>query len=141
MMCSKVYRANLSNNALLQFFHQLFTYSGGGAQGINLSAPISPTTLSLITSQRPIVSSASLSSLVMNSPRSSNGGSGLRWASPPSSSGNVVVTSGGSAFIEDNLTYDQLAAMSPMLVQTSNDHGGGHGSLMDDGKLGLFYHF
>jgi hypothetical protein len=41
----------------------------------------------------------------------------------------------GSAFIEDNLTYDQLAAMSPMLVATSGDHGGGHGSLMDDGKF------
>ena len=34
------------------FYSQLFTYSGGTTQGINLSGPISPNTLSLLTNSK-----------------------------------------------------------------------------------------
>lgn len=39
--------------------------------------------------------------------------------------------------MDENITYDQLPVMSPMMASNSNDgNGGGHGQpIMDDGKL------
>jgi hypothetical protein len=38
--------------------------------------------------------------------------------------------------MDENITYDQLPVMSPMMASNSNDgNGGGHGQpIMDDGK-------
>ena len=43
--------------------------------------------------------------------------------------------------MDENITYDQLPVMSPMMASNSNDgNGGGHGQpIMDDGKFNWYF--
>ena len=43
--------------------------------------------------------------------------------------------------MDENITYDQLPVMSPMMASNSNDgNGGGHGQpIMEDGKLNIHF--
>jgi len=102
----------------------LFTYSGGTTQGINLSGPISPNTLSLLTNSK--ITAISSSGSIVNT-------SNLRWSIPStnSTSSSTFITA-----MDENITYDQLPVMSPMMASNSNDgNGGGHGQpIMDDDR-------
>ena len=44
--------------------------------------------------------------------------------------------------MDENITYDQLPVMSPMMASNSNEsgNGGGHGqTIMDDGMLNIYF--
>ena len=40
--------------------------------------------------------------------------------------------------MDDNITYDQLPVMSPMMASNSNESGNGGQSMMDDGETMFF---
>ena len=40
--------------------------------------------------------------------------------------------------MDDNITYDHLPVMSPMMASNSNESGNGGQSMMDDGETMLF---
>jgi hypothetical protein len=118
---------------------QLFSYSGGTTQGINLSNPISPTNLSLIGSRMSVTSSASRLPTT------------LRWATTTTTAASIAESNASSAAsssayiqgIEENMAGYDPEMMSPMLTASNGGEGGpgggGHGGadqghIMDDGE-------
>ncbi|XP_059098962.1 uncharacterized protein LOC131893057 isoform X2 [Tigriopus californicus] len=122
----------------------LFTYSGGSTHGINLSAPLSPTNLSLINMPKLNLATSSPTSLHhhsnINSALSSryvtatSGSTSLVSSNNPTlrwSNGTVTVSNSNNnliSSIEENINYD---LMSPMMVATGAD---GSTQLIDDDR-------
>ena len=123
---------------------QLFTYSGGNGQGISLSGPISPTTLSLIANQKMTAAPLVAASVQpTQQPVGGGGGGGLHLVAstgpqqltlPPVSSvvtaaaprgglaGGVAnggfITAAGTA-VDENINYDLISPMLAAVTTTT----------------------
>lgn len=122
-------------------YFQLFTYSGGNGQGISLSGPISPTTLSLIANQKmtaaPLVAASVQPSqhqpLLVSPAAISTSGHQHHLTLPPVSSvvtaprglhlqgggaANGFITTAGTT-VDENINYDLISPMLAAVTTTA----------------------
>ena len=75
----------------------------------------------------------STSNLRLVTTNASQQASTLRWSNVPVTTSSTFITA-----MDENIAYDQLPVMSPMMASNSNESGNGGQSMMDDGKIIYF---